>query len=248
MDRIQGGRVRLAGPGSTCIAVKGVSVGRHSAGGNRKPDRGISLPPASHRAVPEGDSRWAHLAHSLAKTVPRRVPPPRFYRVLFVSGIAVALALFGYSSTQVYLHFSDDTADDPGVEAVPPEAVAPEGDGQDTEVSPDHAASGDSPMAAEVRYVVDEQAETEFTGEVTITNGGETAMEEWDLELTFADAEVLAVWGAEWEPKEEGARLSPGGADDPIAPGETTTIGFDARGAVEVPRCRLNGQSCGLSD
>lgn len=223
-------------------------MGRHSADGHGTPERGIPLPPARHRAPPQGDGPWAYVAHLLAKTVPRRVPPPRFYRVLFVSGVAVALALFGYSSTQVYLHFSDDTSDDPGVEAVPPEAVAPEPDTQDTEVSPDHAASGDSPMSAEVGYAVDEQSGTEFTGEVTIANVGQTPMDDWDLELTFEEAQVMVVWGAEWEPKEEGARISPGGANGSIAPGESTTIGFDAQGTAEVPRCRLNGQSCGLSD
>lgn len=184
----------------------------------------------------------------LGSTVPMRVRPPRFHRALLISGVMVGLVLFGYSSTQVYLHFSDpqEDAGPPGsLEQLPPDG--PSGSsGNSTLDSPETAASDGGDAPADVTYEATPRDDQEFSGEVSIHNHGGAPLADWDLELAFDAAEVVVVWGAEWEPTGTGARISPMGEESALPPGETTTIHFDALGTNDTPSCHLNGESCGI--
>lgn len=222
-------------------------MGRHSSGeGRRGPAHPRRSPgAASHRAGPTREGAVASLTHVLGSTVPKRVRPPRFHRALLISGVMVGLVLFGYSSTQVYLHFSDPHDDAGDMEQLPPEGP-PSSPADGTLDSPETAASDGGAIPADITYVSSVRTEEEFTGEVTIHNSGDAPLNDWDLELTFDTAEVTVVWGAEWEPKTTGARISPMGDEATLLPGESTTIHFDALGTNEVPNCRLNGENCEL--
>ncbi|WP_236544143.1 cellulose binding domain-containing protein [Spiractinospora alimapuensis] len=186
----------------------------------------------------------------LGSTVPKRVRPPRFHRALLVSGVMVGLVLFGYSSTQVYLHFSDPQedagTDGESLEQIPPDGPGGSAGGNNTLDSPETAASEGGDTQADVSYEATPRADQEFSGEVSIRNNGGAPLADWDLELTFDAAEVVVVWGAEWEPTGTGARISPMGEESALPPGESTTIHFDALGTNETPSCHLNGETCGI--
>lgn len=227
-------------------------MGRHSAGasgrGRREPRVGASR---SHRSGPARTGPLAALAHLLVSTTPRRVSPPRFYRVLFASGLVVGLVLFAYSTTQVYLHFTDpqEEASRPQSEPVEQMPTQPSSGAAGSEgpgMSPEHAASGASAVPADITFHAQANRSGAFTGEITIRNTGEEALQDWDLELTFTESQVVAVWGAEWEPKPDGAHITPSDAEAPIAPGDSRTVQFDAEGSVETPRCLFSGSRCEL--
>ncbi|MGI5120528.1 cellulose binding domain-containing protein [Marinactinospora thermotolerans] len=105
-------------------------MARHH-GGSQGGQRG------AHRAEPADSGPLATVGHVLGSTVPKRVRPPRPLRVMVVSGVTIGLVLFGYSTTQVYLHFTEP---EPGSGA----SALPEGD---THGGP-MAAPSDAPSAS----------------------------------------------------------------------------------------------------
>lgn len=233
-------------------------MGRHSAsggardrGGYQGGGRGGDHRPhsrRSHRAKMESRGPIRDVTQALGRTVPKRVRPPRFHRVLLVSGLFVGLLMFAYSSSQIYLRFSDPQDDglegESALEELPPEDSA---DGPSVEVSPENTASDGSGTSAEVAFETTDRGGGEFAGEITISNTGSEPLDNWDLELTFeGEVQVAAVWQAEWEARPSGARITQPGGEQGIAPGESKTIIFDATGQPHTPSCLLNGQSCGL--
>ncbi|RCV54039.1 cellulose binding domain-containing protein [Marinitenerispora sediminis] len=116
-------------------------MGRHAAEGGQR---------GAHRAEPADSGPLATVGHVLGSTVPRKVRPPRLLRVLVLSGITVGLVLFAYSTTQIYLRFSEPgteqgTHADPGdsgrlpateVSPGPPDDPTPE-ESLEAEVLPD---------------------------------------------------------------------------------------------------------------
>lgn len=88
---------------------------RHGRGRGRR---------GAHRAEPTGSGPLATVGHVLGSTVPKRVSPPRPLRVAVVSGAIVGALLFSYSTTQIYLRFTepDQTPPAPSVttSAAPP--------------------------------------------------------------------------------------------------------------------------------
>ncbi|GAA3745349.1 cellulose binding domain-containing protein [Salinactinospora qingdaonensis] len=72
----------------------------------------------AHRAEPQGSGPLATVGHVLGSTVPKRVQPPRLLRVLLISGMTIGLCLFGYSTTQIYLRFTEPPAS-PGANGEP---------------------------------------------------------------------------------------------------------------------------------
>ncbi len=196
----------------------------------------------------------------LESTVPKRVQPPRLLTVLLVSGVTLALTLFGYSTTQIYLRFSEppmdqgsapgsgtsdriDPTESAGTGTSAPGPGASAGPGDDTK----DGSGTDAPIISTVSYQTVESSGTAFTGEVTVTNTSDSVLDGWELALGFADAEVTSAWNVDWEPTQDGiiARQPAGAAG--LAPGETVTVGFTAEGTAQSPTsCLLNGRSCDL--
>ncbi|MDJ0732670.1 MAG: glycoside hydrolase family 9 protein [Nostocaceae cyanobacterium] len=85
-----------------------------------------------------------------------------------------------------------------------------------------------------------------FTGNLFITNNGNTPLNTWTLEFE-ADFQIYEIWGAEFESQPGGRYLiENGGSWNPdIAPGETISFGFNANysGQISEPtNYFLNGQ------
>ncbi|GAB3451939.1 hypothetical protein GCM10027570_29530 [Streptomonospora sediminis] len=208
----------------------------------------------AHRSEPAEKSGLASVGYFLGSTVPRRVQPPRLLNVLLVSGVTLALALFGYSTTQIYLRFSEPpTAQDSGpVTPGTSDRLAPSGGSASPESDPHASGSGggSTPNAAVVSVVSYEAVEssaTEFTGEVTVTNTGATVLDDWELALEFADAKVTSAWDVEWRATENGIVAREPEWSKGLGPGESVTVNFTADGRAQNPvSCSLNGHTCDL--
>ncbi|MFD0774890.1 cellulose binding domain-containing protein [Streptomonospora algeriensis] len=195
-----------------------------------------------HRSEPADKSPMAAVGYFLGSTVPKRVQPPRLLNVLLISGVTLALTLFGYSTTQIYLRFSEPpiaqeagpTAPDTSERVAPSGGPAPEEGGEST-----------AEMVSVVSYEAVESSSTGFTGEVTVTNTGSAVLEDWELALEFADAEVTSVREADWRATENGVVASePAGADG-LEPGDSVVLHFTAEGRAQNPvACSLNGSPC----
>ncbi|WP_067966959.1 cellulose binding domain-containing protein [Nocardiopsis trehalosi] len=197
----------------------------------------------AHRAEPADSGPLATVGHVLESTVPKRVQPPRFLTVLLVSGTTLALTLFGYSTTQIYLRFSDPGDGpsgspgasgplDPGAGGASPSAPA--------------AGGGDTSVSA-VSYRTVESSSGTFTGRVTVTNTGADVLEDWELDLGFADARVTSADSVEWEPTDSGVVARPPAGSGGLAPGASVTVDFTAEGPAQSPiTCSLNGAPCDL--
>lgn len=201
-----------------------------------RPQRGL------HRSEPVDKSRLAALGYFLGSTVPKRVQPPRVLNVLLISGVTLALTLFGYSTTQIYLRFSEPpTAQEAGPTAPDTsERLAPSS-GPATEESGKASAE----MVSVVSYEAVASSGSGFTGEVTVTNTGSALLKDWELALEFADARVTSVADAEWRATENGVVAGePAGADG-LEPGDSVTLSFTAEGRAQNPvACSLNGSPC----
>ncbi|MFW5416713.1 cellulose binding domain-containing protein [Nocardiopsis sp. CNT-189] len=228
----------------------------------------------AHRSEPENSGPLATVGHVLESTVPKRVRPPRLLSVLVISGVMIGLVLFGYSTTQIYLRFSeppvehgagpapggaldsapspdagggrDDTTSQTGAEQPGEE---PGRDGGEPERSPEAAQEEDGAAAAgtagAVSYSTVESSESNFTGRVTVTNTGDGAMDGWELVLGFSDATVTSAWDVEWEATSDGVVARQPAWSGGIAPGESVTVSFTAEGSAQEPTsCTLNGAPC----
>lgn len=196
----------------------------------------------AHRAEPHDTGKLATLTRVLESTVPRKVSPPHVLTVLVLSGVTLALTLFAYSTTQIHLKFSgpptgQDAAPDTGSQPLEPSAG--------TATSP--APPGTGTAGIRVAYRTVDSSETGFTGQVTLTNTGNEPVEEWQLALGFPDAEVTSARNADWQVSGSSIRIHPAEETSELAPGQTTTIGFTARGPKQEPSsCSLNGHACGI--
>ncbi|ASU82865.1 hypothetical protein CDO52_08770 [Nocardiopsis gilva YIM 90087] len=225
-------------------------MGRHSgAGGSRR---------GAHRSEPENTSALASVGHVLESTVPKRVDPPRLLTVLLISGVTLALTLFGYSTTQIYLRFSDPPAGheaSPGTgqserldqpDARPSASATPEGDGEPRSAT-ENAPAADDPEPSTVTYRLVEATDTTFTGAVTVTNTGDSTLRGWELALGFSDATVTSAWDADWETTSSGLIARPSDGQGGLAPGASVTVHFIAEGSAQSPTsCSLNGHFCDL--
>ncbi|MFC4560293.1 cellulose binding domain-containing protein [Nocardiopsis mangrovi] len=186
------------------------------------------------------------MGHVLESTVPKRVQPPRFLTVMVVSGVTLALTLFGYSTTQIYLRFSEPpdaqgALPDAGATAAPD--TAPGVGGPDT-APPD---SGGSTSVSAVSYQTVETSSDSFTGQVTVTNTGGSALDGWELSLGFSDATVTDAWDVEWERTGSGIVARQPDWADPLEPGDSVTVSFTAEGEAQRPdSCSLNDAPCDL--
>ncbi|MFC7327839.1 cellulose binding domain-containing protein [Marinactinospora rubrisoli] len=115
-------------------------MGRHGAAGGGQ--RG------AHRAEPADSGPIATVGHVLGSTVPRKVRPPRLLRVLVISGITVGMVLFAYSTTQIYLRFSD-----PGTQQITPGDPGDSGRLPATETSPRPSVSPEVVASPETETV-----------------------------------------------------------------------------------------------
>ncbi|MDS1270641.1 cellulose binding domain-containing protein [Lipingzhangella sp. LS1_29] len=97
-----------------------------------------------------------------------------------------------------------------------------------------------------VDYGMTEWGEDSFGGHLIITNGGSSAISNWEIEVSFTDAQLVAAWEADWEPTSSGARFQPPHWQEELAPGESTRVQFSAEGRPQTPECTINGESCQL--
>ncbi|QBI55696.1 cellulose binding domain-containing protein [Streptomonospora litoralis] len=205
----------------------------------------------AHRSEPADKTRLAAVGYFLGSTVPKKVQPPRLLNVLLVSGVTLALTLFGYSTTQIYLRFSEPPAAQESGPAESGGGLRPAPTGS---AGPEHSAgegSGGSASSASVMSVVSYQAvessDTGFTGEVTVTNTGSAVLDDWELALEFADAEVTSAWDVQWRATENGMVAREPEWSGGLAPGDSVTVSFTADGRTQNPvSCSLNGHACEL--
>ncbi|GAA1761688.1 MULTISPECIES: cellulose binding domain-containing protein [Streptomonospora] len=206
-----------------------------------RPQRG------AHRSEPAEKGRVAAVGYFLGSTVPRRVQPPRLLNVLLISGVTLALTLFGYSTTQIYLRFSEPpTAQESNPSA--PGTSEPLAPGGATAAPGPEATAGTgsrAEMVSVVSYEAVESSATGFTGEVTVTNTGSAVLDDWELALEFADAEVTSVSDAEWRSTENGIVASEPADAAGLRPGESVTVSFTAEGRAQNPvSCSINASPC----
>ncbi|GAB3489504.1 hypothetical protein GCM10027440_36960 [Nocardiopsis coralliicola] len=205
----------------------------------------------AHRSEPEHSGPLATVGHMLESTVPKRVQPPRLLNVFMISAVTLTAVLFGYSTTQIYLRFSE-----PPVEhgsAPPPSASSEPGaapDGATGEADPgvdSPRAGAEGAGAARINYSTVEESTAGFTGEITLTNTSGEEMAGWELVLGFSGATVTAVWDVDWEATENGVVARQPADTEGIPPGDSVIVGFTAEGAPQEPEtCTLNGAPCTL--
>ncbi|MFC3999582.1 cellulose binding domain-containing protein [Nocardiopsis sediminis] len=187
------------------------------------------------------------MGHVLESTVPKRVQPPRFLTVMVVSGITLALTLFGYSTTQIYLRFSEPPDAEgalPGAGATPAPTADP---GGAAPADPGGSAPDGSTSVSTVSYQTVETSSGSFTGQVTVTNTGGSSLDDWELALGFADATVTDAWDVDWERTRTGIVARQPDWADPVGPGDSVTVSFTAEGEAQSPdSCALNGAPCDL--
>ncbi|GAA3750345.1 hypothetical protein HDA32_001020 [Spinactinospora alkalitolerans] len=219
----------------------------------------------AHRAEPADAGAFATVGHVLGSTVPKRVRPPRLLRVLLISGLTVGLILFGYSTTQIYLRFSESPAHrEPAPESGYSAPLAPTAQDASPSAAPSASASAGEESGAErartgsddgdeeagpepdgaasggavdprISYSATEWSATDFGGQVVITNNGSTPLDGWELRLDFADADVTSAWDVEWEATDNGIVARPAHWEGAIAPGESKTVNFTAEGTSPEP-------------
>ncbi|WP_338022654.1 cellulose-binding protein [Allosalinactinospora lopnorensis] len=160
-------------------------MGRHDGpGGDRR---------GAHRAEPKNSGTLGNVGQVLGSTVPRRVEPPRLLSVLLVSGVALGLLLFAYSTTQIYLRFNEPPAEQQGAGAVPSpgeeesESPSPQ-ETPDQQTDPGNSSQpggeGGSPAGlATVSYEVLDSTDSAFSGQITVTNTSRGALADWELVL-----------------------------------------------------------------
>ncbi|MDA2808514.1 cellulose binding domain-containing protein [Nocardiopsis suaedae] len=212
-------------------------MGRRSgSGGGRR---------GAHRSEPEHSGALRTVGLMLGSTVPKRVRPPRLLSVLLISGVTVGLVLFGYSTTQIYLRFSEPPVEHGATPTGPsagPSAQEPEGGGGEARAEED--ASG---APAALSYTTVETSSTAFTGRVTLTNTGPAALEGWELVLGFDTARVTSARDVDWEATGDGMVAREPASRGGLAPGESVEVTFTAEGVAQPPTsCTFNGAPCSL--
>lgn len=211
----------------------------------------------AHRSEPEQSGPLRTVGMVLGSTVPKKVRPPRLLSVLLVSGVTLGLVLFGYSTTQIYLRFSEPpvehgTAPSGGPAAGGPSAAAP-GDGTgggearaEEEQGPG-GTQGAVGATTAMSYTTVEASSSDFTGRVTLTNTGAETLNGWELVLGFDGATVTSAWDVEWEATGDGVVARAPDRGDGLAPGESVDVNFTAEGTAQAPSsCVFNGESCSL--
>ncbi|WP_017626279.1 cellulose binding domain-containing protein [Nocardiopsis chromatogenes] len=207
---------------------------RGGSGGGRR---------GAHRSEPEHSGALRTVGLMLGSTVPKRVRPPRLLSVLLISGVTVGLVLFGYSTTQIYLRFSEPPVEH-GTTPVGPSAGPSTQDSGGGEARAEEDASG---APAALSYTTVEASSTAFTGRVTVTNTGSTALEGWELVLGFDGATVTSAWDVDWEATGSGVVARAPASGGGLAPGESVEVNFTAEGVAQPPSsCTFNGDSCSL--
>ncbi|MDA2813495.1 cellulose binding domain-containing protein [Nocardiopsis sp. RSe5-2] len=210
-------------------------MGRRSgSGGGRR---------GAHRSEPEDSGPLRTVGLMLGSTVPKRVRPPRLLSVLLISGVTVGLVLFGYSTTQIYLRFSEPPVEH-GTTPAGPSAGPSTQDSEGGEARAEEDAAG---APANLSYTTVESSATAFTGRVTLTNTGSTALEGWELVLGFDGATVTSAWDVDWEATGDGVVARAPASDGGLAPGESVDVTFTAEGTAQAPSsCTFNGNPCSL--
>ncbi|MUL41154.1 glycosyl hydrolase family 5 [Streptomonospora sp. PA3] len=131
--------------------------------------------------------------------------------------------------------------------------VARDGAGNVSEPSPTAAFTtepgdtGGGAASCEVGYST-QQWSGGFTGSVTITNTGDSAIRDWELGFEFtAGQQISHGWSADWSQDGAAVTASALSWNSDIAPGSSVTVGFNGswEGSNPAPEeFTVNGQTC----
>ncbi|MFB9800449.1 endo-1,4-beta-xylanase, partial [Streptomonospora salina] len=103
----------------------------------------------------------------------------------------------------------------------------------------------------DVSYSVANEWGSGFTGQITVTNDGGSALNGWDLEFDFPGGQQITNgWSADWS--QSGSTVTASNTDwnGSLPAGESVSIGFNADhsgSSAEPDSFTLNGESCSVS-
>ncbi|MGI5163225.1 cellulose binding domain-containing protein [Spirillospora sp. CA-253888] len=84
-----------------------------------------------------------------------------------------------------------------------------------------------------------------YIGSLTVVNRGSSPVSSWRLSAYFSGAEITAAWSNSGSAYSDHGYNRLSGSGGTLAPGDSVTVGFEARGYPGAPSyCNLNGRSC----
>ncbi|GAA3726627.1 endo-1,4-beta-xylanase [Spinactinospora alkalitolerans] len=103
----------------------------------------------------------------------------------------------------------------------------------------------------EVDYSVQNEWNSGFTGQVSFTHNGSSALDGWELQWTFPSGQqVTSGWSGEWSQSGSTVTVSNASWNAAVQSGGSVSVGFNAshNGGNTAPTAfTLNGQSCAVS-
>jgi hypothetical protein len=155
-----------------------------------------------------------------------------------IAGIgAVSVVVAAWSTSQISLNFTGETAAPPLTEAQNG-AVAPRGPGDDR---------SSRTSTATVSFRATARSETGFRAVATITNRGTRPIDDWTLVFRIPNARVLSASNVVLVKAGSVATVRNLAQAPEIEPGQAVRVVFTARGAASTPSaCSFNGVVCTL--
>nr|WP_222936677.1 endo-1,4-beta-xylanase [Streptomonospora sp. PA3] len=102
-----------------------------------------------------------------------------------------------------------------------------------------------------VSYSAANEWNTGFTGQITVTNNGGSALNGWELQFDFPSGQQLSNgWNAQWSQSGSTVTATNTSWNSTLAAGGSVSIGFNASHSgsnAEPESFTLNGQSCSVS-
>ncbi|MFI6516921.1 cellulose binding domain-containing protein [Spirillospora sp. NPDC050679] len=84
-----------------------------------------------------------------------------------------------------------------------------------------------------------------YIGAVTVVNRGSSPVSGWRLSALFSGTTITATWSNSGSAYSDHGVNRLSGSGGTLAPGDSVTVGFEARGRPGAPSyCSLNGRSC----
>lgn len=96
-----------------------------------------------------------------------------------------------------------------------------------------------------MRYTLVRSLPHKFDGKFTIVNNGTTPIDGWELAVVLPGDDVRSVSIGRFHTVGDTLYIDPSSSQPNIAPGQTITENFDARGPTTAPTsCTFNGSPC----
>ncbi|GAB3445465.1 endo-1,4-beta-xylanase [Streptomonospora sediminis] len=152
------------------------------------------------------------------------------------------------------LLFNDNYQPKPAYDAVHDVLAGQDGGGDDGG-GDDGGGDDDPPDPAgpcEVSYSVTNEWNEGFSGEVSFTNNGDSALNGWELQWEFPGGQqVTSGWSADWSQSGSTVTVSNAEWNASVPPGGSVAVGFNGShsgGTAEPDAFTLNGQTCSVVD